>query len=180
LSTWPSGSAQPVVSTLNAPTGSVTANSAIVPAGLNGAVDVLTTDPADVVIDVNGYFAPVGGTGGLSLRGISPCRFLDTRNDSDKPALSGSRVVQVGANNCKLPSSVGALLMNATVIPISSYLGYLTLWADGVMPLASTLNSLDGSIVSNGAIVPTTTGSINVFSTNTTELVLDLNAYFAP
>jgi len=70
--------------------------------------------------------------------------------------------------------------MNATVIPISSYLGYLTLWADGVMPLASTLNSLDGSIVSNGAIVPTTTGSINVFSTNTTELVLDLNAYFAP
>lgn len=40
LSAWPTGITRPVVSTLNAPTGQVTANAAIVPAGINGAISV--------------------------------------------------------------------------------------------------------------------------------------------
>src|SRR5205807_1943938 len=38
LTTWPAGQTQPLVSTLNAPTGAVTANAAIVPAGTNGDI----------------------------------------------------------------------------------------------------------------------------------------------
>ena len=53
-------------STLNAPTGTTTANAAIVPAGNNGDIDVWVSDATDLVIDINGYFAP-SGTGGLSL-----------------------------------------------------------------------------------------------------------------
>ena len=79
LTTWPAGQTQPLVSTLNAGTGAVTANSAIVPAGTNGDISVFVTDNADLVIDVNGYFAPPVA-GGLSLYALTPCRVLDTRN----------------------------------------------------------------------------------------------------
>jgi hypothetical protein len=47
----------PNVSTLNY-YGSVAANAAIVPAGTNGAINVYVVDPTDVLIDINGYFAP--------------------------------------------------------------------------------------------------------------------------
>ena len=58
LSIWPTGSAQPLVSTLNSPAGNVVANAAIVPAGTGGAISVFVTDPTDVVLDIDGYFAP--------------------------------------------------------------------------------------------------------------------------
>jgi hypothetical protein len=58
LSTWPTGEAQPVVSTLNAYNGQVVANAAIVPAGGIGSIDVYVTNTTDVVIDANGYFGP--------------------------------------------------------------------------------------------------------------------------
>jgi hypothetical protein len=58
LSIWPTGEAQPVVSTLNADNGQVVANAAIVPAGGSGSIDVYVTNTTDVVIDTNGYFGP--------------------------------------------------------------------------------------------------------------------------
>src|SRR5271170_585806 len=58
LTTWPTGQPQPNVSTLNSSTGAVTANAAIVPAGSGGAVSVFVYNDADVILDVNGYFAP--------------------------------------------------------------------------------------------------------------------------
>jgi hypothetical protein len=65
-----------------------------------------------------------------------------------------------------------------TVVPPGA-LGYLTLWPQGQsMPVVSTLNALDGTITSNMAIVPATNGSISVFATNPTHLVLDISGYF--
>jgi hypothetical protein len=58
LTAWPTGSAQPFVSTLNSFDGSVVANAAIVPAGTDGAISVYVTDRTHVIIDINGYFAP--------------------------------------------------------------------------------------------------------------------------
>jgi hypothetical protein len=57
---WPSGSAQPVVATLDDPQGMIVSNAAIVPAGTPyGGISVYNAGPAttDVVIDMNGYFA---------------------------------------------------------------------------------------------------------------------------
>jgi hypothetical protein len=42
------------------------------------------------------------------------------------------------------------------------------------------LNADDGAITSNMAIVPTTNGTIEVFATDSTNLLLDLSSYFAP
>jgi hypothetical protein len=58
LSAWPAGQPFPTVSTLNSPDGFVIANAAIVPAGTSGAIMVLASNPADLIIDIVGYLAP--------------------------------------------------------------------------------------------------------------------------
>jgi hypothetical protein len=176
LSTAPSGSPMPIVSTLNSWNAQVVANAAIVPAGTAGGIDVIVTDPAHVVIDINGYFAPPG-VSGLSLYNLTPCRLFDTR--ATPPPVNGQRTVPI-AGLCGAPPAARAFALNGTVVP-NGPLGYLTLWPAGqTQPVVSTLNSWDGSVVSNMAIVPTSNGSINGFASNPTELILDISAYFAP
>jgi hypothetical protein len=177
LTMWPSGQTQPLVSTLNSPTGAVAANGAIVPAGSNGDVSVFVSNPSDVVLDVNGYFAAPSANG-LSLYTTTPCRVLDTRNSAG--AFNGVLGVAVENSSCAPSSTAQAYVLNATVVPSSS-LGYLTLWPAGeTQPVVSTLNAVDGAVTSNMAIVPTVNGSIDAFSSNPTQLILDLSSYFAP
>jgi hypothetical protein len=177
LSIWPAGQAQPLVSTLNAPTGTITANAAILPAGTGGAIDLFVTDNADMVIDINGYFAPPG-PGGLSLYTLTPCRALDSRQNGGP--FSGVLDVNVTASGCGAPGSALAYVFNATVVPPGS-LGFLTLWPEGAaQPLVSTLNAIDGSLTSNLAIVPAAAGAVSAFASNPTQLILDTSGYFAP
>ncbi len=186
LTTWPTGSSRPLVSTLNSPTGAIVANAAIVPAGLGGAVSVFATSQTDVVIDINGYFAPPGGTGALSFYPAVPCRISDTRNAvgtfGGPTMIAGqSRVYPIPSSACSIPASAQAYSLNATVVPTGT-LGYLTLWPSGqAQPFVSTLNALDGSVVANAAIVPAGAGgAVAAFATNATHLILDINGYFAP
>jgi hypothetical protein len=177
LTAWPSGQTQPVVSTLNSSTGEVTANAAIVPAGSSGGVSIYVSDASDVILDVNGYFAPPA-TGGLSLYTVTPCRALDTRSGTG--AFDGMLAVDIETSSCAPPAAAQDYVLNATVVPAGT-LSYLTLWADGgAQPNVSTLNATDGAVTSNMAIVPTTNGTIDVFSTDSTQLILDLSGYFAP
>jgi hypothetical protein len=177
LTTWPAGQTQPLVSTLNSPTGAVTANAAIVPSGSNGDISVFVTNPSDLVIDVNGYFAPPGA-GGLSLHNLTPCRVLDTRNPAGAPPFNGAKDLNVAAASCGAPATAQSYVLNATVVPPGS-LGFLTLWPQGsTQPLVSTLNAIDGAITSNMAIVPATNGSLSIFGSNPTHLVMDISGYF--
>jgi hypothetical protein len=179
LTTWPTGQTQPLVSTLNAPTGTVTANAAIVPAGTNGEVNVFVTENSNLVIDIDGYFAPPT-TGGLSFFPLIPCRALDTRNPAGSPPFTGKRDVDIEHSGCGASASAQAFVLNATVVPPGP-LGFLTLWPQGAtQPLVSTLNASDGAITSNLAIVPTTNGSVSAFFSNASHLVLDISGYFAP
>ncbi len=175
LTVWPTGESRPMVSTLNAPTGTVVANAAIVPAGQNGEIAVYPSQDTDLVIDIGGYFATGGG---LSLYSTAPCRVLDTRQTSG--AFSGELTVNVAGSSCLVPASARAYVLNATVVPQGA-LGYLTLWPNGQSrPLASTLNALDGAITSNMAIVPTGNGYIEAYALGLTQLILDISSYFAP
>ncbi len=177
LTTWPTGQPQPTVSTLNASTSTVTANAAIVPAGDSGNVDVFVTENADLVIDVNGYFAPPA-TGGLSYHILSPCRVVDTRIQG--APFTGERDVNVFSSGCAAPNIAQAYTVNATVVPPQP-LDYLTLWAQGAsQPLVSTLNASDAAITSNMAIVPTSNGQISAFFPQSSQLVVDISGYFAP
>jgi len=177
LTTWPTGVAQPVVSTLNSPTGAVTANAALVPAGTTGEISVFVSNASDVVLDVNGYFAPLA-TGGLSLYTVTPCRVIDTRSGAG--AFNGVLAEDVETSTCAPPAAAQAYVLNATVVPPGK-LNFLTLWPAGeTQPVVSTLNAADGAITSNMAIVPTTNGSIDAFSSNPTNLILDISSYFGP
>ena len=98
---------------------------------------------------------------------------------SPATAVAPSRSSQSG-NPCGIPSTAIAYSVNVTVVPQGT-LGYLTIWPTGEgQPTVSTLNSLDGRIKANAAIVPagTPNGSVSVFVTNTTNVVLDINGYF--
>jgi len=181
LTAWPTGQARPLAASLNALTGAITANAAIVPAGTNGSIDVFASNTTNLVIDINGYFAPMG-TGGLSLYGVTPCRVEDTRLPAGSTPIT-SLDVAVSACACGIPASAQADVMSVTVVPQGSpaNLGYLTLWPQGqTRPVVSTLNALDGAITSNLAIVPTGNGSISAFASNATHLILDISGYFAP
>ena len=182
ITTWPTGQGMPTASTLNAPTGTITANAAILPAGTNGSVDVYASDATDLLVDINGYFAPPG-TGGLSFYTMTPCRVADTRNADGPfggPALLHTRDFAVPASACGVQGGAQAYSLNATVWP-GGFLNWLTLWpTGGSMPVVSTLNSWDGRLVANAAIVPTTTGSITAYASDLTTFLFDINGYFAP
>lgn len=58
---YPQGGAQPNVSTLNYVAGQTVANAAIVPLGAGGGITVIAgVSGADLILDVNGYYAPAG------------------------------------------------------------------------------------------------------------------------
>jgi uncharacterized repeat protein (TIGR03803 family) len=180
LTVWPTGQDQPVVSTLNAYGGQVTANAAIVPAGTGGEISAFAYNDTELLIDINGYFAPPG-QGGLSLYPVVPCRVLDTRQGNG--AFNGTLSPPVDPVNspCAVPSTAQADVFNATVVPQGS-LGYLTLWPDGgSQPVVSTLNAYDGAVTSNMAIVPAgNQGKVDAYAFGLTNLILDISSYFAP
>ena len=181
LIVWPTGQAQPNTSTLNANAGNATANAAIVAAGTGGKIAVSVYNDVELVIDIDGYFAPPG-KGGLSLYSLTPCRVLDTRPPFGNGRFNGvlSPPVDVVNSGCGVPSSAQAYVLNATVVP-SGLLGYLKLWPDGINePNASTLNSWDGAITSNMAVVPAGNGGkIDADAAGLTNLILDISSYFA-
>jgi uncharacterized repeat protein (TIGR03803 family) len=188
LTIWPAGEPQPVVSTLNSADGRVKADAAIVPAGANGAVSIYVTDTTNVIVDVNGYFAPVTGST-LAFYPLAPCRVADTRKSSfptglGPPSLTGGQPRAfpiLNATSCNIPSSAAAYSLNFTVVP-SGTLGYLTVWPTGqTRPTVSTLNDVLGRVIANAAIVVAGTGSeVSAYATNNTDLVIDINGYFAP
>jgi hypothetical protein len=168
-----------VVASLNALSGAVTANAAIVPAGAGGSIDIYASNATHLVIDINGYFAPMTA-GGLSLYNVTPCRALDTRLPAGTPPFSGKQDVAITAGGCGVPAAAQTFVLSATVVPPGA-LGFLTLWPQGqAQPGVATLNALDGAVTSNLAVVRTTNGSISAFATNATQLILDVFGYFAP
>ncbi len=186
LTTWPTGQAPPVASTLNSWTGKVVANAAIVPAGTNESISVYVSNPTDVILDGNGYFAAPGSTGALTFYPVTPCRVADTRNPAGpfggpEMAAATTRSFAIPASACNIPSTAAAYSLNLTVVP-DARLSYLSAWATGsAQPNVSTLNSWDGSVVANAAIVPAgTSGAISVYVTDPTHVILDINGYFAP
>ncbi|MBL8211223.1 MAG: hypothetical protein JNK87_10955 [Bryobacterales bacterium] len=196
VTVWPANQARPNVSTLNSFDGQVVANAAIVPSGTvfesgvsAGAINVYASNNTDLVIDVNGYFAPSGfGFNGLNFYTLAPCRAVDTRGGSGKTGSFGAPALASGTSRdfpllgagCNVPNTAQAYSLNMTAVPAGS-LPYVSIWPTGLaQPLVSTLNSFNGQVVANAALVPATGGSVTAFAAGTTDLILDLNGYFAP
>ena len=188
LTIWPTGQTRPGISTLNSWDGRIKANAALVPAGTSEAVSVYVTDTSNVVLDIDGYFAPSNGST-LAFYPLPPCRVADTR-DSNQPAGLGPPSLSaqqprdfpvLEASTCNIPNTAQAYSLNFTAVPHGP-LGYLTVWPTGQgQPYVSTLNAPTGTATANAAIVPAgTSGSISTFAYNNTDLVIDIDGYFAP
>src|SRR5947209_9280022 len=95
-------------------------------------------------------------------------------------AAGSVRTFNISSSACGIPASAAAYSLNVTVLPREP-LGWLTLWPSGQnQPLVSTLNSPNGQVLANAAIVPAGIhGSVNVFVTNNQDVILDINGYFA-
>jgi uncharacterized repeat protein (TIGR03803 family) len=178
LTVWTPGEGRPSTSTLNGGVGGAVANAAIVAAGSNQAVALYAnSNSTNLLVDVNGYFAPAGA-GGTSLYTVPNCRIYDSRNNNGQP-FSGQRTIDIAAQWCAPPANTQAYVFSATVVP-DGPLSYLTLWADPQQrPAVSTLNSIEGAITSNMAIVSNANGSTDAFAAGYTQLILDISGYFA-
>ena len=185
LTAYPTGENRGVVTTMNSLDGRVKADAAIVPAGASRAVSVYASDTTNVILDIYGYFA---ATSALAFYPLPPCRVVDTRNPPGPlggPSLQGGTkrdfpVLQ--STSCNIPSSAQAYSMNVAVLPIDGgSLGYLTVWPAGQeQPIVAQLSDITGTVVSNAAIVPAGTGgAISVYASNSTDLVVDINGFFA-
>jgi hypothetical protein len=184
LTVWPAGQPRPVAATLNSTDGRTKASAALIAGGAGGAISVFATNATDVVLDISGYFVPNTDPAGLAFFPVTPCRVADTRQPTGPlagPALSGgqSRPFPIGSSNCNLPATAQAYSLSFAAVP-SGPLGFLTAWPDGLtQPLASQLNAPTGTVTADAVIVSASpNGSIDVFASNTTNLVIDVNGYF--
>jgi probable HAF family extracellular repeat protein len=144
-------------------------------AGINDSGQIIADGAFDTYLltPMQGRFVPV-----------TPCRIADTRlapGSFGGPALAGgaARSFPVPESACGIPATAQAYSLNVTVVP-QGPLGYLTLWPTGMdQPLVSTLNSFQGSVVANAAIVPSgQDGAVSVYVTDPTDLILDIDGYF--
>jgi hypothetical protein len=186
LSVYPTGENRGVTTTTNSLDGRIKGNSAIVPAGTNGSIDVYASDKTNVIIDVFGYFAPPSGST-LMYFPLTPCRVIDTRGP-DGP-LGGPSLLPLRERDFPvlespcIPQGAGAVAysFNVTLLPLDGGT-FLRMWPQGApQPLPGIIESATGIPVSNAAIVPGGTGGgIATSAGLSSDMVVDINGYFAP
>ena len=194
LTIWPTGDAQPLVSTVNSPDGRAKANAAIVLAGSpSSAVSVYVSGSTNVILDIDGYFVAAAGNM-LAFYPLTPCRVVDTRATNFPQGLGAPRFANMETRELPvltnspclqgLPNTPQAYSFNVTAVPnpVGQSLNYLTIWPSNQnQPVVSTLNNPTATVVANAAIVPAdpVNGYVSVFTYNSTDVIIDTNGYFA-
>ncbi len=172
----------PESSNVNASGKETRANTAFVALGVNGAVDVLVTGGADLIVDVEGAFVPAEQAAAGRYVGVSPVRLRDTRL-ATAPARVGVPLARNGRLDVSVGDSVppgaGAVMVTITTTE-SAGPGYVTVWdGSGAMPEASVLNTdASGQTRAATVVVPITGGRFSVFSSAGGHVLVDLAGYF--
>ncbi|MHB8325614.1 MAG: beta strand repeat-containing protein [Candidatus Dormibacteria bacterium] len=187
LAAYPTGGTKPYVSNLNWVMGETVPNSVIVPVGTGGSVTFYNhTGSADVVVDLEGYFAPEsGGSTAGAYVPLTPARIADTRTASGYPnagstlAAGGSVNIQVaGAGG--VPAGATGAILNVTVTNTTAA-SYAEVYPTGAtQPTASNLNWTAGETVANRVLAPlSSTGMVTVYNhTGSADVVVDVSGYF--
>lgn len=189
LTAYPDGTTMPTTSNMDFAAGQVTANTAIVPVGADGSIDIYNhVGSTDVLVDLVGYHTPAAN-GGSAYDPVSPIRVLDTRNGTGEtnngpnPINSGTPLaVTVEGGTTGVPTTgVTAVVVNLTSVN-STAPSYLTAYADGTaQPATSSLDFAAGEVIANLAVVPVPTGTTKIDITNhvgSTDALVDLFGYY--
>jgi hypothetical protein len=187
LTAWPTGTARPFVSNVNAVAGQTVPNLVEVALGSGGKLSVYNDQgQADVVADLEGWVGPETSQEGL-YRPLDPARLVDTRAgsgeaDAGRPLGPGATLSLDVVGKAGVPTTgVSAVVLDVTSTN-STLSSFVTAWPDGSSrPTASNLNFTPGENVSNRVIVPVgADGKVDFYnSQGTSDLVVDLNGYFS-
>lgn len=183
VTVYPAGNERPLASSVNIErAGQVIPNLVTVRLGTNGAVDIYTQSPADIVVDVNGAYVPVTDAvkAGRFVGLETAFRVLDTRNEGVTVGIGETKRVNVGS---VVPPTATAVVVNLTATE-SSGPGFWTAFAaGGAQPRSSSVNNdAPGQTRANQAILPIGTAGgvrgIDVFASSGGHLVVDVAGYF--
>lgn len=147
---YPAGSPRPDASNVNVAADDTVANMVLVPLGVDGKVSIYQySGPAEMVVDVNGWFSADS-----PVRAVSPTRILDTRTAAAPLGPAGRLRVAVTGHGSVPSRGVSAVVVNLTAVN-ASVETVLTAWpGDTPLPVASNLNPVPGHATANLAVVP--------------------------
>ena len=184
VTVYPSGTAMPLASNLNVDfPGRVIANLVTARLGADGAVEIYSNMPTDLVVDVAGAYVPTAVAqrqGRLVTISGGARRVLDTREVGVPVGVGGTQ--RISLLSADVPSD--ALAVVVTITAVDAQPGYWTAFAAGAAsPWASNLNiDLPFQTRSGQAIVPVSTidgvAAIDVFSQSGGHLVIDVAGWF--
>jgi hypothetical protein len=179
LTAWGAGDAQPLASIINVESaGQAIANLATVPVGAGGVVNLFASIGTHVIVDLQGYYAPVASATSGRFVPKDPTRILDTRNGLGKVAAGGEIVVDV-ATLAGVPADVSAAVLKVTVADATAG-GFWTVYPNtGSRPVVSNLNvAAAGDAISNQVIVPLAAGKIKIFGERGGHVIVDIVGSF--
>ncbi len=112
---------------------------------------------------------------------ITPCRLLDTRGGNELQPNSTITVAAHGTNGaCTIPTDAIGLSTNMTAVDPTAWT-YLTVWPEGPMPVASSLNPVPGQPPTPNAVTVSLSGagSFKVYNFDgRVELIVDIDGYY--
>ncbi len=173
-----------LVASVNYLAGQTVSNAVIVPVSADGKVCFFSMVPADIVVDINGWFTPHG------FGGIAPKRVFDTRPGNSPDALrttvpktpitAGNFMSVKVTDMAGVPATgVAAVSLNVGVTNPNAA-GFITVYPCGARDLVSSVNFALGQTVSNAVIATVSAdGNVCFFSSATTDLVVDINGWLA-
>lgn len=156
LTTWPTGTPMPTVSTLNFNGVHLANNAAVVPAGPAGSIDVLVSVGAHLILDINGYYAPVPAVTSLNT-------------------LTGAVTLAEGSNVTITPSGQTLTIAASGSGSLPSGAADQTLRHDGSGWVASGLLLNTGTLVAVGGDL-NVAGNISLPATSVTSGQVLVNA----
>ena len=186
VTAYPCGE-RPNASNLNFVSNQSVPNAVIVPVSAAGTVCFYVYGQADLIADVNGWFA-----GGSGFNSLTPTRVFDTRSGlGGVPvvkvgALDGSGVplkVQVAGTNGVPPLGAAAVMMNMTVDATTAPAvgGYVTAYpCDATPPNSSNINFVSGQTIANSVVAPlSANGEVCFYVYGQAHVLADITGWLA-
>jgi hypothetical protein len=192
LTLYPQGTARPFVASSNYNAGDVMNAPFTVGLGASGNFMMYVTSATHLVVDVLGYYSAdavdANGAGLLFSPLPTSARLLDTRASATvgcylpgAALLAGSTRTQAARGVCTVPANAQGIVGNATTVNPGS--GYLTFFpSSATQPFVASSNFTAGQVFNRHFTVGlgASDGAFKIFTTPTTDLVVDVSGYFAP
>jgi alpha-tubulin suppressor-like RCC1 family protein len=183
LAAYATGTLWGGTSNVNSQPGRAVASMVVAAVGTNGRVDFITSIPADIIVDIEGYFSTTDTATATGLfTPVTPARLMDTRSDPGRTALGEGDTtgLQVSGRVGIPPTGVSAVIINTTVDGPTAD-GWVTAYPAGFgVPATSTINFSAGQTRANRSIVAVGSNGAIAFQNarGTTHLIVDVTGYF--